>query len=236
MIVHDKTKNTWDKRRGKAQKIEGLLDRPVAGADSLYLGTGTWFLAQYFVEAGAKVSAADADGYRYAASAPYSAIEGTSLPFEADTFDIVIFNHVIEHVGERAEQEAMMGEIARILRPGGVLYLGVPNSWALIEPHYKLPILGALPQMLADWLVRTIRRHPRYDCRPFTHRELAALAGRHFGTVRDRTLDAYRWVVERDAPAFLRPARALRPPLALLPSFILLATNPRPGEQRRSAS
>lgn len=236
MVVHDKSKNTWEKRRGKARKIEDLLDRPVAGADLLDLGTGSGFLAQYFVEAGANVSAADADGYRYAASAPFSAIEGSNLPFSADAFDIVIFNHVIEHVGERAEQDLIMAEIARVLRPGGVLYLGVPNSWALIEAHYKLPILGALPQRIADWLVRTIRHQPRYDCRPFTHRELVSLARRHFGTVIDRSPDAYRWVMEHEAPAFLRAAKALRPPLVLLPSFIMLATNPISSGSDRPAS
>lgn len=233
MVVHNKTENTWEKRRSKAQKIEALLDRPVAGANLLDLGTGTGLLAQYFVEAGSNVSAADSDGYRYAASAPFSKIDGTSLPFGAEVFDIVIFNHVIEHVGERPEQEAIMAEIARILRPGGVLYLGVPNTWALIEAHYKLPILGALPQRVADWLVRAIRQQPRYDCRPFTHGELVSLAGRHFGTVSDRSLDAYRWVMEREAPALLRPARALRPPLMLLPSFIMLATNPIPSGKHR---
>jgi SAM-dependent methyltransferase len=235
MVVHDKTKNTWEKRRNKAQKIEDLLDRPVAGADLLDLGTGSGFLAQYFVEAGANVSAADADGYRYEASAPYFAIDGAELPFAAASVDVVIFNHVIEHVGERAEQDAILAEIARVLRPGGVLYLGVPNTWALIEAHYKLPVLGALPQPLADWLVRTIRRQPRYDCRPFTHGQLAALVGKHFGTVRDRSLDAYRWVMEREAPALLRPFRVLRPPRVLLPSFIMLATRPNPPGDEHSA-
>jgi SAM-dependent methyltransferase len=226
MVVHDRSKNTWDKRRSKARKIEDLLDRPVAGADLLDLGTGSGFLAQYFVEAGANVSAADADGYRYAASAPYFPIDGSNLPFSTDAFDIVIFNHVIEHVGERAEQDLIMAEIARVLRPGGVLYLGVPNAWALIEAHYKLPVLGALPPRIADWLVRTIRRQPRYDCRPFTHGELVSLTRRHFATVIDRSPDAYRWVMEHEAPAVLRSAKALRPPLVLLPSFIILATNP----------
>jgi SAM-dependent methyltransferase len=29
----------------------------------------------------------------------------------------------------------------RVLRPGGVLYLAVPNRWSLVGPRYRLPFL-----------------------------------------------------------------------------------------------
>jgi SAM-dependent methyltransferase len=46
------------------------------------------------------------------------------VPFPDDSFDVVFYHHVIEHVGDPA---ASLDELARVLRPGGMLYLGTPN-------------------------------------------------------------------------------------------------------------
>lgn len=54
--------------------------------------------------------------------------DASSLPWSSGSFDLVVLNHVLEHVVDpwRACREA-----ARVLRAGGILYLGVPNyaSW-----------------------------------------------------------------------------------------------------------
>ena len=49
-------------------------------------------------------------------------------PVQDAFFDIIFFNHVIEHIP--ADQEAL-NEIFRVLKPGGLLVLGTPNegSW-----------------------------------------------------------------------------------------------------------
>lgn len=63
-------------------------------------------------------------------------------PFAANTFDAAIAEQVFEHLYSPVEY---MTELHRILRPGGVLYVGVPNlgsiaarvkrtSWDLIHP------------------------------------------------------------------------------------------------------
>ncbi|HEY0895911.1 MAG TPA: class I SAM-dependent methyltransferase [Sphingobacteriaceae bacterium] len=47
-------------------------------------------------------------------------------------FDYIFFNHVIEHV---LDPKAYIREIVRILKPGGILYIGTPNISA---PFYRM--------------------------------------------------------------------------------------------------
>jgi SAM-dependent methyltransferase len=55
------------------------------------------------------------------------------LPFEIGSFDTVLLTDVLEHIPEPTH---LMSEIARILRPGGKLILGVPFFYWLHEvPH-----------------------------------------------------------------------------------------------------
>lgn len=55
------------------------------------------------------------------------------LPFADASFDTVVLTDVLEHL---AYPDRLMGEIARVLRPGGSLVLGVPFLYPLHEqPH-----------------------------------------------------------------------------------------------------
>jgi len=49
----------------------------------------------------------------------------TSLPFEANSFDTIVSWEVIEHI-PRGDEKAMISEVARVLKPGGVFYLSTP--------------------------------------------------------------------------------------------------------------
>ena len=53
-------------------------------------------------------------------------LQNTSLPY--DTYDIIICNHVLEHV---ADDRAALAEMHRLLRPGGTAVLSVPIDWSL---------------------------------------------------------------------------------------------------------
>lgn len=48
-----------------------------------------------------------------------------AIPFPADTYDVVICNHVLEHVDDDTQA---MAEIYRILKPGGFAILQVPQD------------------------------------------------------------------------------------------------------------
>jgi ubiquinone/menaquinone biosynthesis C-methylase UbiE len=49
----------------------------------------------------------------------------TMLPFMDGAFDIILANHVLEHI---VSDEQALSELRRILVPGGLLVLGVPNE------------------------------------------------------------------------------------------------------------
>ncbi len=66
---------------------------------------------------------------------------GLALPFADDTFDRVICAEVLEHV---PDYQAVLDEIRRVLRPGGVLAVSVPRfgpewvCWQLSDGYHEV--------------------------------------------------------------------------------------------------
>lgn len=165
-------------RDAKARKIERLLglqpqSHPIR---LLEVGTGSGGIASYFAKhklLRCDVDAVDVedhrkvlDGYRF------TLLGDVRLPFGDGTFDVVISNHVIEHVGDADAQRLHLQELRRVLDTRGVAYLAVPNRWQLVEPHFQLAFLSWLPAALRSPYVRLRKRGREYDCRPLTTSEL----------------------------------------------------------------
>jgi SAM-dependent methyltransferase len=81
------------------------------------------------------------------------------LPLADASVDLVICNHVYEHV---PSAETLMAEIHRVLRPGGICYLGAASRLIIVEPHYHLPFLSWLPKPLAHRYMRLFHRGDYY--------------------------------------------------------------------------
>ena len=65
--------------------------------------------------------------------------DGMSLPFKDDEFDQVICTETLEHVDD---DEAMLRDLIRVLRPGGVLVVSVPDEYSerllwRLSPRYR---------------------------------------------------------------------------------------------------
>ena len=70
--------------------------------------------------------------------------DARALPFPDDSFDYVVSNAVIEHVGGPEGALRMLTESDRVARVG---YLHTtPNRWFPIEPHVMMPLLHWLPE------------------------------------------------------------------------------------------
>jgi len=147
---------------------------PLAGAEVLDVGCQLGALPVALAERGARVTGVDVDdalldGARrrcgcYGAAATFARAEAEALPFADASFDVVTFVDVIEHV---TDARAAVRELARVLRPGGALYLFGPNRFSpanlRADPHYRLAGVSALPPSLGRWYVTRVRGFPRYD-------------------------------------------------------------------------
>ena len=51
----------------------------------------------------------------------------SQLPFADDEFNIVVSTHTLVHLAEMAQFKAALGELARVLKPGGDLILGMTD-------------------------------------------------------------------------------------------------------------
>ena len=191
-------------RRHKGMKIERLLGLvpTLQPLRLLEIGTGSGGIAHYFAthpSIRCAVTAVDVvdqrmvrDGY------DFRLVSGTVLPFDDGAFDVVISNHVIEHVGEHASQLSHLREMHRVMASGAVGYLAVPNRWMLLEPHFRLAFLSWLPPSLRTPYLRLMRRGSVYDCNPLTLPRLNAMLSEAGFCWRHVEVEALRYMLTNE--------------------------------------
>ena len=117
--------NAWDRERLVAHYLagpSGLLDR-AADLSVLHIAPearlSPWLMSQGF--GSYRRGDRHEPGYQYPEGVEHMDI--TSLPFEDGSFDLLLCNHVLEHV---PDDRLAMSELFRVLRPGGRAILQVP--------------------------------------------------------------------------------------------------------------
>jgi SAM-dependent methyltransferase len=220
-------------RRRKGLKIERLLDlaNSLQPIRMLEVGTGSGGIAHYFgthLHLRCEVDAVDVhDNRRVTEGYRYHQVQDTQLPFADESFDVVLTNHVIEHVGDEQAQRAHLAELRRVLHPDGVGYLAVPNRWMLVEPHYRLAFLSWLPRAWRTPYLRAMGKGKIYDCEPLQMRQLEHLLADVGFQHRNLCINALRLTFEIERPdsigaCVLRrtPDGMLRPLERIIPTLI----------------
>lgn len=103
---------------------KGAIFERIAGARVLHFAPEKTLVERIRRVAPARYVRAD-----IAPSAPgVEQVDMTGMTFEAGSFDVVIANHVLEHVGDLP---SALSEVSRVLAPGGIAILQTPFSQRL---------------------------------------------------------------------------------------------------------
>lgn len=124
-------------RSNKARQIEAVvadfIGRPVVGMATLDIGCGNGGISDWLAEDNRHSAVDVADQRKGACDYDFALVSDERLPFDDDSFDLVLSNHVIEHV---SDQQSHLREIRRVLKPSGCVYLATPNkSSPIMEGH-----------------------------------------------------------------------------------------------------
>ena len=143
----------------------------------LDIGTGRGELLRVAVEDGWDATGVEPSAAFAEYAARYSSAEIRREPvercnFDAESFDVVILGAVLEHLYNPDET---IREISRILRPGGALYVDVPNETGL---YFRV---GNLYQKLRgrDWVVNLAPTFSPFHVFGFSPRSLRALLAKY---------------------------------------------------------
>jgi SAM-dependent methyltransferase len=150
---------------GERERIRGMYLGGVAPGRLLEIGCGDGTRLEYFAKAGWIVEGQEVDP-NIAAMAENNRFtihigKLADLPLPADSYDAIVFNHVIEHVHDPLR---FLGECHRLLKPGGRLVAVTPNvsgygskrfgkNWRGLEPPRHVYLYS--PRSLAVLLSKT---------------------------------------------------------------------------------
>jgi len=147
-----------EKYRGELGALLAALALP-SGSRVLDLGCGPGAAMRFFREAGLRRIGFDrgTSWIEFCAERPVLRADAAALPFRDASFDAVILMHVLAHLEDPA---GSLGEIARVLRPGGKIGVVTPNL-------LHLRVLRLLPWKRFFYVPDpTVERH--YDARGLT--------------------------------------------------------------------
>ena len=200
----------------KARKIIALLKSEgidLAKSTVLDIGTGAGIITQDISrEAKATVGVDVTDERKVTDGFDFVLVENEQLPFENQYFDVVISNHIIEHVGD---QELHIREMLRVVKDGGVIYLATPNKYWITDPHYKIPFVNWMSESMASVYISYFRKAD-WDIKPvsepwITNRVAAQCRVRNLVPKLTKNPEAFS----------LDTGSVLHPLVKLLPLFVL---------------
>jgi len=162
--------------RGLRSRVARLADIQV-GTRAIDIATGTGAQASAFSEAGARVVAVDLSSRMLAIARrkhqdrdiEFVEADATRLPVPDAAFDVSCVSFAL-HEMPRSVRERVLGEMARVIRPGGTL----------VVVDYALP-----RNRVWRWLVyNVVKLYERDSYADFVHADLAAVLAREGISIR----------------------------------------------------
>lgn len=157
--------------------LSQLQELKIAKGTFLDIGAGKGEVLKVAREAGWEVTGIETSSTFAAHAARYSGARIIRDPleqcaFENNSYDVVVLGAVLEHLYNPDE---VIKEIARILKPGGALFIDVPNEKGLYF------LAGNLYQRIRmrNWVVNLAPTFPPYHVFGFSARSLRALLAKH---------------------------------------------------------
>lgn len=109
--------------------LEFLGQLPMDGWTSvLDIGAGPGYQTEWFLQQGKLTTAVDLTPPKV--DVPYREADAHALPFTAQSVDAVWSHHMLEHVRDPL---GVLLEMSRVLRPGGYLFLTVPDTDGVVS-------------------------------------------------------------------------------------------------------
>jgi len=208
--LHEIFSSTEDQKKRviKATRILDILHREYASLSALScleIGTGSGVMSRVFASKFCEFISVDIHDLRLNRGDvfDFQLISEGRLPFASESFDVIISAHVFQYVDSK---ELHLKEIDRVLKVNGIVYFATANRFALIEPHFNLPLLGYLPQFLASKYLSVLQRADAYRIYSQGYRALLHTLQAFFGSsgncVRDGLGSAkkFRWNYVNKSP------------------------------------
>jgi SAM-dependent methyltransferase len=149
-------------RRSILAFVREVADSLAPGAAVLDIGAGKAPYRELFGHC--HYIASDWHGSRHEQAGQADLVSvGNGLPLDDASLDAALLTQVLEHVAEPA---AVLGEAARVLRPGGGVFLTVPFVWELHELPFDYGRFtpSSVDRLLVEAGFVDIEINPRNDC------------------------------------------------------------------------
>ena len=141
------------------QCLELLTDLDLSRQSCVDIGCGSGGISYHLAPSFKTVCGVDPEPWQrwneFMAERPnlrFIAGSADSQDLDSDSVDVVICNQVYEHV---PSPQALIAQIYRILKPGGVCYFAGPNLLYPIDPHVHWPFIHWIPRR---WALALLRR------------------------------------------------------------------------------
>lgn len=125
--------------------------------------------------------------------------DARELPFPNDTFDVVIADQLLEHVHST---DAVVAEVARVLKPDGQAYIAFPHRFMPTKPHELPRWFSLLPAAGRQWVGSQVisaeeEEYSKYSNSPLSPWGARKVFEKHFEDVDHGTLSFRRECADR---------------------------------------